>query len=116
MSIYSNVTKKDLISLRKLPEQQENYRAERIKNVFLKQTHDIKLAKPLSPITEKLDKFDKSTKKLGDVIKESNAEKETNQEILPLELESDTSVGDNTKPNIRALPNSSMFSDLMTKH
>ena len=71
MSIYSNVTEKDLINLRKLAEQQKNQRAEKIKNRILKQTHDIKLAESLSPITEKLDEVKKSTQELGDVIKES---------------------------------------------
>ena len=35
--------------------------------------------------------------------------------IVPVEIESDSSKGHNTKPKIRALPNSSIFSDLMTK-
>ena len=49
------------------------------------------------------------------MIKESNSEKENNEEIVPLEIESGSSEVDNTKPNIRALPKSSLFSDLMTK-
>ena len=61
MSIYSNVTEQDLINLRKLAEQQKNQRAEKIKNRILKQTHDIKLAESLSPITKKLDEVNKST-------------------------------------------------------
>ena len=69
MSIYSNVTEKDLDNLRKLAEQQKNQRALKIKNRILKQTHDIKLAESLSPITERLDKVKESTEKLGDVIK-----------------------------------------------
>ena len=71
MSIYSNVTEQDLINLRKLAEQQKNQRAEKIKNRSLKQTHDIKLAESLSPITKRLDEVKESTEKLGDVIKES---------------------------------------------
>ena len=71
MSIYSNITKEDLENLRKLAEQQKNQRAEKIENRILKQTHDIKLAESLSPITEKLDEVKKSTQNLGDVIKES---------------------------------------------
>ena len=55
MSIFSNVTEQDLINLRKLAEQQKNQRARKIKNRILKQTHDIKLAESLSPITDKLD-------------------------------------------------------------
>ena len=52
MSIYCNVTEKDLINLRKLAEQQKNQRALKIKNRTLKQTHDIKLAESLSPTTK----------------------------------------------------------------
>ena len=63
MSIYSNVTEKDLENLRKLAEQQKNQRAEKNKNRFLKQTLDKKLAESLSPITKKLDEVNKSTKK-----------------------------------------------------
>ena len=59
MSIYSNVTEQDLINLRKLAEQQKNQRAEKFKSRILKQTHDIKLAESLSPITEKLDEVKK---------------------------------------------------------
>ena len=55
MSIYSNVTEQDLDNLRKLAEQQKEQRAIKIKNRILKQTHDIKLAESLSPITDKLD-------------------------------------------------------------
>ena len=55
MSIYSNVTEKDFDNLRKLAGQQKNERALKIKNRILKQTHDIKLAESLSPITKKLD-------------------------------------------------------------
>ena len=73
-SIYSNVTEKDLDNLRKLAEQQKNQRAIEIKNRILKQTHDVKLAESLSPITKKLDEVNKSTQELGDVIKESKPE------------------------------------------
>ena len=52
MSIYSNVTEKDLENLRKLAEQQKNDRAIKNKNRILKQTHDVKLAESLSPITK----------------------------------------------------------------
>ena len=80
MSIYSNVTEKDLDNLRKLAEQQKEQRALKIKNRILKQTHDVKLAESLSPITEKLDETNKnlsdvikeSTQNLGNVIKENN--------------------------------------------
>ena len=54
MSIYSNVTEKDLIILRKLAEQQINQQALKIKNRILKQTHDSKLAESLSHLTKKI--------------------------------------------------------------
>ena len=94
MSTYSNVTEEDLDNLRKLAEQQKQERALKIKNRFLKQTHDVKLAENLSPITkkldevnkstqesltpinEKLDTIKKSTRRVGDIIKESNSENE----------------------------------------
>ena len=109
MSIYSNVTEQDLINLRKLAQQQKEERALKIKNRILKQTHDVKLAESLSPITKELKK---STKKISEVIKESNSENENNQEIVPVEIESED---ENIQPNLRALPNSSLFSDQMTK-
>ena len=112
MSIYSNVTEKDLDNLRKLADQQKNQRALKIKNRILKQTHDVKLAESLSPITKKLDEVNKSTKNIREVIKESNSENENNQEIVPVEIESED---ENIQTNLRALPNSSMFSDQMTK-
>ena len=71
MSIYSNVTEQDWINLRKLAEQQKNERALKIKNRILKQTHDDKLAKSFSPITERLDKVNKSTQEVGEIIKKS---------------------------------------------
>ena len=113
MSIYSNVTEQDMINLPKLAEQQKNQRALKIKNRILNQTPGIKLAESLSPITKKLDTINESTKKTEDVINESNSE--NIHEIVSVETDSDKSEGDNTKLNIRALPNSSIFSDLMTK-
>ena len=86
MSVYSNVTEQDLINLRKLAEQQKEQRALEIKNIILKQTHDIKLTESLSPITKKLDTVNNSTEKLGEVIKKSNSENENNQEIVPIEI------------------------------
>ena len=75
MSIYSNVTEQDLDNLRKLAEQQKNQRALKIKKRILQQTHDIKLAESLSPITKRIDEVNKSinefTQELGDVIKKS---------------------------------------------
>ena len=108
------MTEQDFINLRKLAEQQKNQRAEKIQSRILKQTHDVKLAESLSPVTKKVE-VKKSTKKLGDVIKESNSANEKNPEIVPVESESDISEGDNTSHNMIALPNSSIFSGLMTK-
>ena len=71
MSIYSNVTEQDLINLRKLAEQQKSQRALKIKNRILKQTHDVKLAESLSPITKKLDTINETTKQL---VKKSDVE------------------------------------------
>ena len=68
------MTGQDLINLRNLAEQQKSQRAEKNKNKILKQTHDIKLAESLSPITEKLDEVKKSNQGSGDVIKESQAQ------------------------------------------
>ena len=71
MSIYSNVTEQDLFNLRKLAQQQKEQRAIKIKNTILKQTHDDKLAESLSTITKKLEEVNKSTKKLGEIVKKS---------------------------------------------
>ena len=71
MSIYSNVTEQDLINLRILAEQQKEQRALKIKNRILNQTHDVKLAETLSPITKKLDEVKKSTQEVGEIIKKS---------------------------------------------
>ena len=90
MSIYSNVTEKDLDNLRKLADQQKNERVLKIKNRILKETQDIKLAESLSPITKKLDTINESTKEIGEVIKQTNS-----------------------KVDIKALPSSSKFSNAM---
>ena len=71
MSIYPNISEKDLDNLRKLADQQKNDRATKIKNRILKQTHDIKLVESLAPITKKLDTINESTKMIGDIFKES---------------------------------------------
>ena len=73
MSIYSNVTEQDLINLRELAKQQKEQRALKIINRILKQTHDIKLAESLSPITKNLDTINESSKKIGEVINDSNS-------------------------------------------
>ena len=75
----------------------------------MKQTHDVKLAESLSPITKQLKE---STKKITEVINPSNSENENNQEIVPVEIESED---ENIQTNLRTLPNSSIFSDQMTK-
>ena len=90
MSIYSNVTEQDLNNLRKLAEQQKEQRALKIKNKKLKETHDVKLAESLSPITKKLDEVKKTTRELGDVIRESQQHTpqlaiENPQQQLPVE-------------------------------
>ena len=79
MSIYSNVTEKDLNSLRKLAEQQKNHGAPKNKNRFSKETHDNKLAESLTPIIKKLEEVNQYTKNFGDVLKESNSEIDKNQ-------------------------------------
>ena len=112
MSIYSTVTEQDLINLRKLAEQQKNQRALRIKNRNLKQTLDIKLAESLSYITKKLDEVKESAQKLGNVDKKSISGNERNQEMVPVE---NKSQDEDIQTNLRPLPNSSIFSDLMAK-
>ena len=46
----------------------------KFKKRFLKQTHDVKLAESLSPITKKVDEVIKSTEELGEIVKESKPE------------------------------------------
>ena len=111
MSIHSNATEQELINLFKLGEQLKK-RALKIENSILKQTHDIKIAESLSPIIKRLEEVNQSTKKLGENIKESNSENENNQEIVPVENELED---ENIQTNLRALPNSSIFSELLTK-
>ena len=74
MSNYSKVTEQDLNNLRKLAEQQKNQRALKIKNRILNQTHDVKLAESLSPITKKLDVINETTKQLGEIVRKSDDE------------------------------------------
>ena len=94
MSIYSNVTEKVLDNLRKLAEQQKNERALKIKNRILKQTHDIKLAESLSPITKKLDTINESTKNLGELVKKPNLEDENTQTLAIENISSTRSLRD----------------------
>ena len=109
MSIYSNVTEQDLDNLRKLAQQHKKQRARKIKNRILKQTHDIKLAESHSPITKKLDE---SIKKISKIINPSNSEIENNEEVVPVEIESEE---ENNEINPRALPNRNKFSTPMTE-
>ena len=74
MSIFSNVTEQDLITLRKIAEQQKNHRAVGIQNRILKRAHDIKLSESLTPLTKNLDKVKETTERIGDVIKDSQQE------------------------------------------
>ena len=91
MSIYSNVTEQNLENLHKLADQQKEQRALKNKNRISKETHDVKLAENLSPITKKLTKKLVATiEKLGDVIKEStqnlgNVIKDNNTPQLAIE-------------------------------
>ena len=117
MSVYSYVTEKDLINLRKLAEQQKEQRALQIKNRNLKQTHDVKLAESLSPvsknldevnkstqesllpISKKLDTINESTQKVGDIRKESNCENKKEKEITPSILLQNTFKSLSEAPN-----------------
>ena len=94
MSIYSNVTEQGLINLRKLAEQQKNQRTLKIKKRSLKKTHDTKLVESLSPITEKLDEVNKSTQKVGEIIKKSQPSQ--NIENILQSSPSQTSAIENT--------------------
>ena len=90
MSIYSNETEPDLNNLRNLAEQQKDQRALKIKNKILKQTHDIKLAESLLPITKNLDEVKESTQKIGEIVKETNTPQpviEHTHTELPIENE-----------------------------
>ena len=64
MSVYSNVTEEDLLSLEKLAEQQKNEKARKIKKRIFKQTYDQKLAETFEPITKKIDEVVEATKEL----------------------------------------------------
>ena len=84
MSIYSKVTKEDLINLRKLAEQQKTQRVEKIENRILKQTHLIKLAESFSPVTKKLDEVNKSTQQsLSPITKKLDTINEKIKESQP---------------------------------
>ena len=57
--------------MRKLAQQQKEQRAKKLKNRTLKQTHDINLAKSLSPITKKLGEVNKSSQEVSEIMKKS---------------------------------------------
>ena len=100
-----------MINLRKLAEQQKEQRVKKIKIRILNQTHDVKLAESLSPITKNLDE---ATEKITEVIKESTSENENNQEKVPIEVILEDSEDENidNKIGIKAFSNSFKFSDL----
>ena len=54
-----------------------------------------------------------STKKLTGVLKKSDSGIENQREIVPVEVDTEDET-EGIASNIRALPNSSIFSDLMT--
>ena len=108
MKIYPNVTQQGLIILSKIAKQQKNQRAIKLKNRILKQTHDLKLAENLSHITKKLEEANESTTELGEVSEKTISEIENNQEIIPVEINSDNE--DDSNANKNTLPNSSNFS------
>ena len=64
MCVYPNVTEEDLISLKKLAEQQKNKKARKIKRRIFKQTYDTKLAETFEPITKKIYEVVKTTNEL----------------------------------------------------
>ena len=103
MSIYSNVTEKELENLRKLAEQQKEQIALKIKNRILKQTHDDKLAESFSPITKRLDLVENNKgEKIGEVIKklETPAIQDTQSETPATEntqSQSETPAIENTQ-------------------
>ena len=72
MSVYFNLTEQDLIRLGKLAQQENSQRSLKIKNRILKQTHDLKLAESLSPVTKKTSEVKERNQKVGEVVKESN--------------------------------------------
>ena len=103
MSIYSNVTKEDLDNLRKLAEQQKEQRALKTKNRILKQTHDVKLAESLSPITKRLDLVENNKgEKIGEFIKKSETPAIENTQTQP---ETPAIENTQTQPETPAIEN-----------
>ena len=54
MSIYPNTTEQNIANQFKLAERQKNQPAEKTKNRFLKQTHDLQLAETFMSIIKKI--------------------------------------------------------------
>ena len=79
MNFYPKVTKEDLITLCELAEQQNNQRAIKCKSRILIQTRVRNLAENLSPITEKVDEVNESTKKIGEIVKNQMLRTETHK-------------------------------------
>ena len=58
-----------------------------------------KISESLSSITKNLEEFNESTRKLGDIIKESNSAKFHTQEVVSIEIDSeDDHIQCNIKP------------------
>ena len=100
MSIYSNVTEEDLIYLRKLAQQQKEQRAEKIKNRILKQTHDIKLAENLSPITKKSDEVNKTTQESLSPITKQLAKLDKKSEVIDGNTQTPAIENTNISPSL----------------
>ena len=117
MSVYPNVTEQDMINLAESPEQRKNQRAKKTENRFLKQTHDVKLAESLFPLTKILEMVDKSAEKLRKGFKKSASQNEINQELDPVEINVDNSEDGNDiiRSHVRAPPKCSIFIDQLTK-
>ena len=62
MSVCTNLTEEDLLSLQKLAEQQKNEKTSKIKKRIFKQTLDRDLAETFKPITKKVDEVVKAQK------------------------------------------------------
>ena len=71
-----------MINLRKLAQQQKEQRALKIRNKILKQTHDIKLAESLSPITKKLDEVNETTQESLSPITQQLAKLDKKSEVI----------------------------------
>ena len=74
MSVYSIVTKEDMKKIAKLFEQQKHQRALKLKNRFLKHSHDELLAETFESILEKVKEVNESTEKLEDVSEKKDSE------------------------------------------